>query len=598
VELLLKTLVVLVGLLALSPFIAKFIFGLVIIGEREVGIVVKKFSSKSLPPGRLIALEGEAGLQADTLSPGWHFALWPWMYRVTRAPVIVIPQGEIGLVVAADGAPIPSERILGRVVDSDKFQDARKFLTSGGEKGRQLGLLTAGTYRINLAVFTVITTANAKYHAMDPADLLVYSVQPDQVGIVTALDGKPIDEGEIAGTVIPGHDNFQNAQAFLAGGGARGLQEQVLLSGSWNLNPWFVRVEQVEMTQIPIGHVGVVISFVGKQHEDVSGAEFKHGDLVKPGHKGVWVSPLYPGKHPLNTRVMKVQLVPTTNIVLNWAQRTEAHAYDAKLNSITVRSRDGFAFSLDVAQIIHVGALDAPKVISRVGSMQNLVDHVLQPIVGNYFRNSAQAFSVLDFLIARAERQTDAAEHIRTAIQEYDVQAIDTLIGDITPPELLMITQTDRKIAEEQKKTFEVQQAAQSQRQQLVRETAMADIQQDLVKSEQGVNIAELKANAAIKESEGEAESIRLRAGGEADAIRATGSAKAEAYKAGVSALGPSAYTTLQLMQVIGERGVRIVPDVAVSGSNGAGGIVEALTSVLLKNQLAEAPNKPAKIVG
>lgn len=85
---------------------------------------------------------------------------------------------------------------------------------------------------------------------------------------------------------------------------------------------------------------------------------------------------------------MKVELVPTTtNIVLNWANRTEAHNYDAKLNSITVRSKDGFSFNLDVAQIIHVGALDAPKVISRVGSVQNLVDHVLQPIVGNYFRN-------------------------------------------------------------------------------------------------------------------------------------------------------------------------------------------------------------------
>src|SRR6185295_17104970 len=134
------------------------------------------------------------------------------------------------------------------------------------------------------------------------------------------------------------------------------------------------------------------------------GVDFKHGDLVNTGHKGVWVTPLYPGKHPLNTRVMKVELVPTTNIVLNWANRTEAHNYDSKLQSITVRSKDGFAFNLDVSQIIHVGALDAPKVISRVGSMQNLVDHVLQPIVGNYFRNSAQDYTVLDFLGARSQK--------------------------------------------------------------------------------------------------------------------------------------------------------------------------------------------------
>src|SRR5256885_13665003 len=191
------------------------------------------------------------------------------------------------------------------------------------------------------------------------------------------------------------------------------------------------------MVQIPIGYVGVVISFVGQAHEDVSGLDFKHGDLVNAGHKGVWVTPLYPGKHPINSRVMRTELVPTTNIVLNWATRTESHNYDSKLSSITVRSRDGFGFSLDVSQIIHVGALDAPKVISRVGSMQNLVDHVLQPIVGNYFRNSAQSYTVLDFLSARSERQQDAASHIRAAIKAYDVQAIDTLIGDITPPQTL-----------------------------------------------------------------------------------------------------------------------------------------------------------------
>ena len=560
--------------------------GLVVIGERQVGVVVKKFSSKSLAPGKLIALEREAGYQADTLAPGWHFFYWAWQYTVTKAPVLVIPQGEIGLVVAADGEPNPPERILGKVVECDNFQDARRFLTGGGEKGRQLGLLTAGTYRINTALFKIITADSAEEDGMRPEQLRVYSLQPDKVGIVTTLDGAPIAEGEIAGPIIASHNNFQNGQTFIDGGGRRGLQEQVLLSGSWNLNPWFVLVEQVPMTEIPIGHVGVVISFVGAAHEDVSGLAFTHGDLVNQGHKGVWVTPLYPGKHPLNTRIMKVELVPTTNIVLNWAMRTEAHHYDEKLSSITVRSKDGFSFNLDVAQIIHVGALDAPKVISRVGSVQNLVDHVLEPIVGNYFRNSAQAYTVLDFLSDRSERQQDAAEHIRVAIRLYDVQAIDTLIGDITPPPTLMLTQTERKIAEEQRKTFEVQQAAQKQRQDLVRATALADIQQEVVGAEQGVNIAELRANAQVKQAGGDSESIRLRALGEAEAIRATGNAKADAYRAGVLALGPQGYTSLQLMQIVGDQKVRVVPDVAVSGTGSGAGLAEGLLGMLLRGEV------------
>ena len=575
--------------LAAPVLLAILLSGFVLIRERQAGIVVKRFARKSLPPGRFIALNGEAGLQADTLAPGLHFGYWPWQYRVIKVPITVVPQGELALVLAADGAPIPSERILGRVVDCDSFQDARKFLLNGGEKGRQIGLLTAGTYRINTALFTIITATAAHEHGMLPEQLVLQRVEPDMVGIVTTLDGQPIEPGEIAGPVIPAHDNFQNAQAFLAGGGRRGLQEQVLLSGTWNLNPWFAQVEQVPMVQIPIGSVGVVISFVGRAHVDVSGVEFKHGDLVNLGHKGVWVSPLYPGKHPLNTRIMKVELVPTTNIVLNWASRTEAHHYDEKLSSITVRSQDGFAFNLDVSQIIHVGALDAPKVISRVGSMQNLVDHVLQPIVGNYFRNSAQDYSVLDFLSARSHRQTEAAEHIRAAIGAYDVQAIDTLIGDIHPPAALMTTQTDRKIAEEQRKTYETQRAAQEQRQQLVRQTSLADIQQQVVGAEQGVNIAELTAHASVKHATGEAEATRLRALGEAEAIRATGDAKAQAYRAGVESLGTQSYTALQLMQIIGERQVRIVPDVAVNGTNTNPSMVEGLLGVMLKEQTKKA---------
>lgn len=566
-------------------------FGLVIISERQVGVVIKRFSAKSLPADRLLALNGEAGYQADTLAPGWYLWYFPWVYQIKKVPVTVIPQGEIGLVVAADGASIPAERILGKVVDCDDFQDARKFLTNGGERGRQLGILTAGAYRINTALFTVITRQNAQQQGMDPSDLMVYQVDPDMVGIVTTLDGAPIDEGEIAGLYIPGHDNFQNVQAFLDSGGRRGLQEQVLLSGSWNLNPWFVQVEQVPMTEIPIGYVGVVISYVGKAHIDVSGAEFKHGDLVNVGHKGVWVTPLYPGKHPINVRVMKVELVPTTNIVLNWSNRTETHNYDQSLSSITVNSKDGFTFELDVAQIIHVGALEAPKVISRIGSVQNMVDHVLQPIVSNYFRNAAQAYTVLDFLNARSERQKEATGHVGTAIRAYDVEAIDTLIGKIIPPPALMQTLTDRKIAEEQNKTFQVQQEAQTQRQQLVRATALADIQQEMVKSEQGVSIAELEARSQIKQAEGEAESTRLKAQGEAEAVRAIGEAKAAAYHAGAEAMGQDGYTAVQLMQIVGDQKVRIIPDIAVNGSGQNGGsVIEALLGVLLRNEL-QKPN-------
>jgi uncharacterized membrane protein YqiK len=560
------------------------VFGVVHIGEQQVGLVIKRFAMRSLPPGEIIALNGEAGYQADTLPPGLHFGYWKWQYSVQRVPMVVVPQGELALVVARTGSAIPPQRILGRVVKCDHFQDARAFLQNGGEKGRQLAVITAGSYRINPSLFQVLVTRNCHEHGISPASLRLLNIEPDKVGIVTTLDGACIEQGEIAGPIVPGHNNFQDAQSFLSAGGRRGLQEQILLSGQWNLNPWFAHVEQVEMVEIPIGNVGVVISYVGHLHEDVSGPDFKHGDLVEVGHKGVWVRPLLPGKHPINTRIMRVELVPTTNIVLNWANRTEAHQFDEKLNSITVRSRDGFAFNLDVSQIIHIGANEAPKVISRAGSVQNLIDHALQPIVGNYFRNSAQAYTVLDFLSARTERQNEAAMHIAAALREYDVEAIDTLIGDITPPESLMKTQTDRKIAEEHRKTYEMQEAAEKQRQQLVRQTSLADIQNQVVSAEEGVRISELHASAAVKKSEGDATSTRLRAAGDADAIRSTGQAKAEAHYAGIQAVGQDTYALMQLFQIIAEKNLRVVPDVLVNGGGANGGLVEALMALVTKN--------------
>jgi uncharacterized membrane protein YqiK len=573
-----------------------------IIREDESGLVIKKFG-KSLPKGRLIALLGEAGFQAKLLMPGWHFGLWRWQFRVERVPLVNIRPSEIALVMANDGEAIPPERVLGREVDCSNFQDAEAFLKFGGERGRQLGVLTAGSYRINPALFEVVTSRRAEQFGLTPEDLRVYEVTAGKLGIVTALDGKPITKGDLAGPIVKGHDSFQRAQAFIEAGGCRGLQEEVLLSGSWNLNPWFVQVEQVPLYEIPIGYVGVVVSYVGREHVDVSGDEFKHGDLVEKGRKGVWVDPLLPGKHAINVRIMKVELVPTTNIVLNWATRVEAHKYDEKLSPIQVRSKDGFSFSLDVSQIIHIGMKNAPRVISRVGSMQNLVDHVLQPTVANYFRNSAQEVSVLEFLSARSERQKQAFQAISAAVDMYDVECIDTLIGDILPPAELMKTQTDRKIADELRRTYEVQQQAQVQRQELERETAIANMQAEVVRSEQMVRISERNALSVAEAAKGEAAATKVRAeaaaqalevgaaaeasamrqkgAAQAEALRAVGTANAEIYRLGCDALGEGGFTAMQLATILGENHVKLVPDVAL-GKGGNGGLADALVARML----------------
>src|SRR5207237_10351418 len=134
---------------------------------------------------------------------------WRGSDSILHAPGTAVAQGQIALVLAADGAAIPAERILGKIVDCDNFQDARKFLANGGEKGRQLGILTAGTYRINTALFTVITSGMAEHHGMNCVQLELTRVDTDMVGIVTALDGRSIESVAIAGRAIADECKFK-----------------------------------------------------------------------------------------------------------------------------------------------------------------------------------------------------------------------------------------------------------------------------------------------------------------------------------------------------------------------------------------------------
>ena len=635
-------------------------FGIIIVPDDSIGTVTKKFvifgANSKLPDGQIVALEGEAGYQADTLSPGLHVGLWPWQYSIDLIKFIVIPQGNIGVVQACDGRPLPSGRVIARDVDCNFFQDARTFLSGGGERGPQMKVVPPGTYRINPLLFTVqladateipqgklgvveahdgnplpvgrviakgvecdsyqnakaffdgggergpqmkiIPPGNYRINPIlfDVRIAEVTDIPENKIGVVTVKEGAPLPTGEIAGGEILGHNMFQDPDKFVVNGGFKGLQEQVLLAGRYFLNPRFVTVEILEMSTVPIANVGVVIAYVGREGKDVTGDTFKHGNLVSRGEKGVWVDPLDPGKYPINPNTHKIVNVPTANVVLNWATgKSEAHRLDANLSTITVRSADGFKFNLDVAQIIHIPRNDAPKVIARFGDMSALVTQVLEPTIGNYFRNAAQNSDIIEFLKNRTARQGEARESISAALTEYNVGAVDTLIGDIVPPEELMRTLTDRKIAEQERVTYETQRQAQAVRQELQQATALADTQARVVDAERKVTIAEFEANARVKSAKGDAESKTINAKADAEVLRmvgeaeggkilAVGSAEAKVIEQKVSSMEAGNYAVVQVAQALASGGIKIVPDiVAGSGADGMGG---GLVNVLLGNML------------
>lgn len=644
------------------------VFGIVIIPDDSIGLVTKKFvifgSNRELPPGKVIALNGEAGVQADALAPGLHFFYWPWQFEVEFEKFTVIPPGRIGVVESCDGEPLPAGRIIGQQVECDDFQDARAFLSKGGQRGPQMALIPPGSWRINKKVFTVETkemtvipagkigVVEAKDGAALPTGRIIakhvecdlfqdakafmasgergaqatiipqgqYRINPvlfkvemadvidipeNKVGIVTTKEGEALATGEIAGPETANHNMFQNPNAFLANGGKKGLQEQVLLAGRYFINPKFATVEQQDMTEVPIASVGVVVAFVGSQGQDVTGDQFTQGNLVQRGQKGVWNDVLDPGKYPINPHTHKVRVVPTANVVLNWATaKTESHKLDANLSTITVRSADGFTFNLDVSQIIHIPRNDAPKVIARFGSMEALVTQVLEPTIGNYFRNAAQSSDVIGFLKERSQRQEEAKTAISAALRTYNVQAVETLIGDINPPAELMQTLTDRKVAEQQKVTFDTQRQAQETRKQLEQATAQADTQASVVTAERSVEIADFNAQAAVKTADGAAKAKKINADADAQVTRVTGEAEAgrtlaigeaeaKVIKQKIESMDAGNYAIVQVAQALsdaGKAGMKLVPEILVSGgASGANGgtLVDVLLANLVRDGMA-----------
>jgi uncharacterized membrane protein YqiK len=580
------------------------LLGIVYIPHTQVGVIEKIWSGKgSLREGQIIARNGEAGYQARFLRGGIHFGLYPWQYRIHKEPLVVVGEGKMAYVYARDGVPLEPIQTLGRTVDSNHFQDAVRFLEAQGQRGRQRGILREGVYAINLALFVVITEDRvfsgpvkesadryeswkaqlAALRAFDPvvigagqsrfhanlADTSAseagsspslaaaapdFNPSTDTIGVVSIQDGPTIGSGEIIAPevkAIPGkdHNYFQDTEAFLQLGGKRGKQLQVLTDGTFFINRWFGTVEIKAKTLIPIGYVGVVVSYHGAAGDDTTGESFRYGEQVEPGHRGVWRSALTPGKYALNPYAVKVELVPTINFVLRWISgQTEAHHYDEDLTSIDLITADGYEPRLPLSLVLHIDYQKAPSVVQRFGDVKRLITQTLDPILTAYFRDVAQTSHMLDLLTKREEIQRHATEELGERFKRYDINVVAVLIGrpesreiaagHADPIETLFDQLRMRRLADEQRATYAKQEEAAQQQVALNEAKAKAERQTELTQSAIAVEIAANRGEAQFAEAEqlakkqvtlaeGEARSKELIGKGESSRIAQVGLAEA-----------------------------------------------------------------------
>src|SRR3954470_9618030 len=605
------------------------------IGPAEVGLVTKRLGRK-LGDDQLIALNGEAGYQAELLMPGVRLKIWP-IFIVRRYPWVQVPPDHTGLVIAQVGEALATgAKSAVYKPEFGSFADVTTFLANGGQRGVQRPVLPPGTTVPMHPIGFVVLTTDGVFGKMifeatatavdmvDEATLKVVHITPegdtDIVGVVTTLEGPP--SGDIASRIggfsdiaamedsASGsptqiiqavlrakndlHDNYQNYQAFLDSGGSIGLQHDPLLYGSYLLNPFLVRVELREMLVVRQGEVAVIKSYVGLPTEDTSGAEFKFGSIVQPGHQGIWSEPLRTGKYTLNPRIYEAEILPTSILTLNWSDATsEAHNLDARLSPIEAKSKEAFTFSIDLQVQIHVPDTKAPKVISMVGTMQNLVNEVLQSAVGNYFRNKLQTLGAAEFIEKRDEVQHAAEVYIQQYLGRYEVETRGVYIQDVVFPADLVKVLTSREIAAQERATFAQQRDAQIARVSLEQQRGVADMQSQLAQANVSVDIEKSKAEAARARAEGEAAVITTTGGAEAERTQAIGAATASAeqalglarakgFEAQRRAIGSEQTALVAALREVGAGQVKIVPDIQV-GSDG-GGVIGGLGALLMRN--------------
>src|ERR1041385_7145295 len=172
------------------------------VGSREIAIKERRYWGRRMPPGRVVATEGEVGIQADVLKPGLHLIKFPFEKVVRKVPLIEIGADELGVIEAVDGEPMPSGRIFApdRAQNAhNNFQDPIAFIKQGGVKGIQLRTLPPGLWPIHPYLFRV-SVAKATM------------IPQGKVGVVTAADGAPLDPGRLLGKAISDHSNYRSEE--------------------------------------------------------------------------------------------------------------------------------------------------------------------------------------------------------------------------------------------------------------------------------------------------------------------------------------------------------------------------------------------------
>lgn len=586
------------------------------IGAEELGIV-ESTDGTPLPAGRIFAddpagelhnnfqdpvefLEkgGIRGKQLRFLTNG-TFKIHPDLFRITKIMKTFIPQGKVGVVTAADGATLTLGQLLGKSVEGhDSFQNAEIFLKSGGQKGPQNDFLRPGTYNINTEIFKV-----------EIRDAI--AIAENEIGIVEARDGQPMKRDEVVVSTPEGHNNFQDGQKFLDNGGKRGPQENILTPGTYYINPYLFAVSKRKQTTVAQGEVAVLISNIGKDpgefipsESESSEEKSKAKHVVPKGYRGIQREVLGPGSYNINPLAYNVIIIPTITRSVDWSAEGKSKDEVSSFDPFQVVSYDGFPMQVEVRCQYRILPENAPYVVQKIGSVDELESNAIHPQIDGIFRAQVSRSPAISYQQNRAEEQKSAEEAVRQDLAKYRVEVVSVMVTNIHLPEALMKTTQQKNLAEQEKSMFDAKKDAEQRRIEFEKSKAEADSQLKIITAEAGIKVAQHEARQTEERAKGDAAKVRMLAeaeatktkqigDAEASIVQAKGEAQAKAYRDQVSALTAQGVTSVEIVKAIAAAGLKITPDIQVNGASGAGsdsGLVQVLLADLVGKSRKQGP--------
>ncbi len=510
-----------------SLFIGLAFCSVVYVPSDRVGVVNKNWLGPSLKNGKIIAVSGEMGPQADTLPPGLHFWYWPFIYSVTNQPLTVVESGMIGIIEATDGLTLTGGQLFAPEWSQATFedmQDARYFLTTGkGYKGKQVSVLPPGTYRLNPLLFRV--------KMVDQTEIL-----QGEVGVVKSNFGTP---GSILVDATTNAEISPEQAAKLpdervlsfAKDGEMGIRREVLKPGKYPINTDAFSVIEL-YSSVMVAHY--------------TAAQYGSGN----------VPPTQPRSGAMQDPV-------------------------AEEREIRVTTSDGFKFPVDVRVEYVIEAVNAPVVVASLGDDEGeRFRNVMNSAVRAIFRNNAEKVRALDYVQQRSLQESQSLAMLTEQMSRFGVKVTAVRIGEVGDEQSLgslLKTQTDRELAKQEQQTFQEQQKAAEQKKQLSRTTQESEEEKKLATAAYSVKIAGEDQKRRIAEAEGEAQAIKIKA-----------MAQADAYKQIAEQIGKSNAALIELLKIVGEQNIQITPRIMVQGESSHEGATTALVGTMLDRMISD----------